>query len=490
MKNLCSLSRVNAILAVGGLGLLAIIYGSIRHGIDWGLIGFGMVLLGVITCLLLNAQEKKTDDLRAKLDAASKAISKGEFDQRIVGIDTDHELAELAWNINDMLDQIETFFREVNTSFNYVSQNKYFRKPLSSGLHGTFVTTIRKLTASLDLIIAEHRMSGRNSIMGSLVQVNTTNLLNNLRKNQASLSSVNEQMAEVQAMVMDTAERANLSNQEIAVLIAKLKNMVEMINGADDSIKSLTGRSAEISNVIKVITTIAEQTNLLALNAAIEAARAGEQGRGFAVVADEVRTLAENTKKATREIAPVIEAFTQESEVMLKNTAAMKAIADESSATITNFGGHMAQFATSAQESAAKLTQARDRVFTNLIKLDHVIFKQNTYRSLDAGVDSPEGQAVAVNHHNCRLGKWYDEGEGRELFGSTPSFPKIIDPHSEVHGNAHRVLDAIKDKSWADDEDVRSGILRHINAMEQASSKLMDLLDNLVVEKAQRKARA
>lgn len=490
MKNLCSLSRANAILAVGGLGLLAIIYGSIRYGIDWGLIGFGVVLLGLITGFLLNAREKKTDDLRAKLDAASKAISKGEFDQRIVGIDADHELAELAWNINDMLDQIETFFREVNTSFNYVSQNKYFRKPLSSGLHGTFVTTIRKLTASLDLIIAEHRMSGRNSIMGSLVQVNTTNLLNNLRKNQASLSSVNEQMAEVQAMVMDTAERANLSNQEIAVLIAKLKNMVEMINGADDSIKSLTGRSAEISNVIKVITTIAEQTNLLALNAAIEAARAGEQGRGFAVVADEVRTLAENTKKATREIAPVIEAFTHESEVMLKNTAAMKSIADESSATITNFGGHMAQFATSAQESAAKLTQARDRVFTNLIKLDHVIFKQNTYRSLDSGIDSPEGQAVAVDHHNCRLGKWYDEGEGRELFGGTPSFPRIIDPHSEVHSNAHRVLDAIKDKSWADNEDVRSSILCHINAMEQSSSKLMDLLDNLAVEKSQRKARA
>lgn len=360
---------------------------------------------------------------------------------------------------------------------------------MSCGLHGTFVTTIRKLTASMDVIITEHRMSGRNSIMGSLVQINTTNLLNNLRKNQASLSSVNEQMAEVQAMVMDTAERANLSNQEIAVLIAKLKNMVEMINGADDSIKSLTGRSAEISNVIKVITTIAEQTNLLALNAAIEAARAGEQGRGFAVVADEVRTLAENTKKATREIAPVIEAFTQESEVMLKNTAAMKSIADESSATITNFGSHMSQFATSAQVSVGKLAESRDRVFTNLIKLDHVIFKQNTYRTLDAGVDSQEGQAVAVNHHNCRLGKWYDEGEGRELFGSMPSFPRIIDPHAEVHGNAHQVLEAIQDKSWADNEDVRAKILFHINAMEQASSKLMDLLDNLVVEKVQRKAR-
>lgn len=109
----------------------------------------------------------------------------------------------------------------------------------------------------------------------------------------------------------EAGERASSSGQVMSEAIKDMQSVSSMVSNAASEIEELTRRSDEIRNIVAVIREIADQTNLLALNAAIEAARAGEQGRGFAVVADEVRKLAERTQSSTGEIGDRVSSILQ-----------------------------------------------------------------------------------------------------------------------------------------------------------------------------------
>ncbi|MEJ2766131.1 methyl-accepting chemotaxis protein [Photobacterium sp. MCCC 1A19761] len=184
-----------------------------------------------------------------------------------------------------------------------------------------------------------------------------------VNKQYASVDSVATAMEEMSATATEIANygvqasdqsdqdttRIMQSNDRVQEAIAMMTTLSQHTRSAADSVISLNEKATAINDVITTINAISEQTNLLALNAAIEAARAGEQGRGFAVVADEVRTLASRTQNATIEIQGMIDQLQSETQEISLKTNQTLAQAEQSSLLIGEIGTDVSEIADSAK---------------------------------------------------------------------------------------------------------------------------------------------
>ena len=229
--------------------------------------------------ILLRRRLKPLGDLVRQ----AEALGAGDLEARLNVAGKD-EIAQLARSFNHMGEALATMVRHIRTASEQVSDRAKALSSLSAGAYEGMEQQSGEIT----------------SMAGAVEEFSATSL--NIADNMGETERVAQQNAEHTRTGRSSMEQASSSLEQIAGALGDTAKVID----------TLGQRSQEIGGIVGVITSIAEQTNLLALNAAIEAARAGEQGRGFAVVADEVRSLASRTRQATDEISTMIASIQQQ----------------------------------------------------------------------------------------------------------------------------------------------------------------------------------
>ena len=259
-------------------------YAASRKATLWLLVSAAVALAASVVCLLIVLRvtvTRKINDFVAKV--TDLARGEGDLTKQII-VKSNDEFELLADEINSLVDKIRKIISQIARTSEQVSSSAVELQSNSVQM----AAGAEEVAAQAETVAtAGEEMSATS---GDIAQ-------------NCQMASEGSQQASAAAV-----SGARVVDETIVVM----NSIAERVRSSAKAVESLGSRSDQIGEIVGTIEDIADQTNLLALNAAIEAARAGEQGRGFAVVADEVRALAERTTRATREIGEMIKAIQQE----------------------------------------------------------------------------------------------------------------------------------------------------------------------------------
>lgn len=426
--------------------------------------------------IFVNVRKIKTS--LSDISSLIKKASYGNLRNRVVLLKDSGELKGLADNTNLFLDQIEAMLVETKSPIVAAVNGDFSQKIILEGFKGDFLKYVTAMQQPLKAMESNYdfteRMRLNNDLgktgggIGEGLQI-VKNDLNDVGKNSTFIREASEKTAEV----------AGQSVYDLEKIVSKVENLKGDIENSNITTNALNEKAENINSVINLIKEIAEQTNLLALNAAIEAARAGEHGRGFAVVADEVRNLASKTQEAANEVTGSI----SELQIKTKETSEKSKVMFTTAEDVNDF---IRQFSEVLKEVKSNAKQTNDyariidcSVFIGLTKMNHIIFKNTGYSNVLHGITDRD----LSDHNNCEFGKMFYGNEDELGLFNMQSFSSMEQPHKQVHDSMISVMNLMKS---VEPEELshelvnkKEEVLASLRLAEVSSDELFTILNNL-----------